>query len=704
MATTTEAERILVLAPTPGDAEISRSVLGDAGLGCHLCANVAEVASQMLDGAGAILLTPEVLSWPDSYLLAEALQRQPAWSDIPIIMLCTSGADSAAAAMATELLGNITVLERPVRVTTLVSALHTAVRARRRQYELRDHLDELHRADTSLRRQTSRLRLLWESASVLLTSEDPEAMMRTLFYKIAPHFGLDAFLSFVCDDGGEALRLEASEGVEPELQERLAHLPMSTSICGAVARQRQPMAFSYIQHTNDPLLENVRQFGFQAYACTPMMADDKLLGALAFASRQRVRFDLEEIEFLETITRYVTSAYERVRLIDELRDTDRRKDEFLATLAHELRNPLAPIRNALHIMSLTQGDPGASEQARTMMERQLAQMVRLIDDLLDVSRITRGKLELRKERVELGDIIKNAVDTARPSIDAAHHELELEVAPYPIHLDADPVRLAQVFSNLLNNAAKYMDPGGKIWLTCRHYDHKVTVSVRDAGIGIPAPALRSIFDMFTQVERSLEKSQGGLGIGLTLVKRLVEMHGGSVEARSEGVGRGSEFCVTLPVATAAEAAPPRPSRRPPAQRKSCRILVADDNRDAAESMGMMLRLMGNDVRTVHDGIEAVEEAATFRPDVVLLDIGMPRLNGYEAARRIRQERWGKSMHLVALTGWGQQEDKSRASEAGFDRHFTKPMDPGELERIVAGLGTTLRHRARETSAEPDAEA
>ncbi|HYC56609.1 MAG TPA: ATP-binding protein [Candidatus Binatia bacterium] len=700
MVTAIDAERILVLAPTAADADISRSVLDDAGLSCRLCTNVAEVASEMAEGAGAILLTPEVLSWPDSYLLAEALHRQPAWSDIPIIMLCTSGADSAAANMATELLGNITVLERPVRVSTLVSALRTAVRARHRQYQLRDHLDELHRADTSLRRQTNRLRLLWETASVLLTSEEPETMMRTLFHKIAPHFGLDAYLQFEFEENCDSLRLESNEGLAPELQQSLARLPMSASICGTVAQQRQPMAYSNIQQNVDPMLDNLRRFGFQAYACTPMMADDRLFGALAFASKQRARFDIEEIEFLETITRYVTAAYERVRLIDELRDTDRRKDEFLATLAHELRNPLAPIRNALQIMRLTENDAEASEQARTMMERQLGQMVRLIDDLLDVSRITRGKLELRKEPVELAAVVKNAIDTAMPAIQAAGHELVVELPSYSILLDADPVRLGQVFSNLLNNAAKYTERGGRIWLCARHSDRKVKVSVRDTGIGIPAQALPTIFEMFTQVERSLEKSQGGLGIGLTLVKRLVEMHGGSVEARSEGVGRGSDFAVTLPVTSAASAAIVTESAESPQRRSACRILVADDNRDAAESMGTMLRLMGNDVRTVHDGAEAVEEAEVFRPDVVLLDIGMPRLNGYEAARRIRQECWGKAMHLVALTGWGQSEDKSRATEAGFDRHFTKPMDPADLERIVSGLKLDGDPRA----ADPDVEA
>jgi CheY-like chemotaxis protein len=312
--------------------------------------------------------------------------------------------------------------------------------------------------------------------------------------------------------------------------------------------------------------------------------------------------------------------------------------------------------------------------------------VRLIDDLLDVSRITRGKLDLRCERVELSSILNNAVDTARPLIQAFGHELQVTHANAPVFLDADPVRLAQVFSNLLNNAAKYMERGGRIWLSAKRDATEVVVSVRDTGTGIPPESLRTIFEMFTQVNRSLERSQGGLGIGLTLVKRLVELHGGSVEARSAGLGRGAEFVVRLPVITAlcteakADARPVRHASDVPR-----RILVADDNRDAADSMGMMLRLMGNEVRTANDGVQAVEEAASFHPDLILLDIGMPRLNGYDAAREIRKQGWSHDTVLVALTGWGQEEDRRHAFDAGFDRHFTKPVSPLDLERLVAGL-------------------
>ena len=284
--------------------------------------------------------------------------------------------------------------------------------------------------------------------------------------------------------------------------------------------------------------------------------------------------------------------------------------------------------------------------------------------------------------------MRSAIDTSRPLIDASGHTLTVSLPENVVPLDADPIRLAQVFSNLLNNAARYMDRGGRIWLTAVVEGVEVVVNVRDTGIGISAEALPTIFDMFTQVDESLSQSQGGLGIGLTLVRRLVELHGGRVEASSEGLGKGTQFTARLPIAQTVVVPPlPASQSRRNAHTIARRVLVADDNRDAAESMGMLLRLMGNEVRTVHDGLQAVNEAETFQPDVILLDIGMPRLNGYDAARRIREQRWSHGTVLVALTGWGQEEDKRRASEAGFDRHFTKPVNPVELERLITEART-----------------
>ena len=384
------------------------------------------------------------------------------------------------------------------------------------------------------------------------------------------------------------------------------------------------------------------------------------------------------------IARDITS---RKEMEAALKEADRRKDVFLATLAHELRNPLAPIRNALQIL-MAKGPPDPELQwARGVIDRQVQQMARLLEDLLDVSRISRNKLELRKERVDLTAVVEAALETSRPVIEAGGHEFSVTLPPEPIHLEADPVRLAQVFANLLNNAAKYTEEGGRIWLAAERQGSEVTVSVKDNGIGIMAEMLPRIFEIFTQSNRALVRSQGGLGIGLSLVKGLVELHGGSIEARSDGPGQGSEFVVRLPVAgekLVQEPARPGEDEQPkPVTRR--RILVADDNRDSADSLAMLLKIKGYEVGTAYDGEQAVEAAEALRPDVVLLDIGMPNLNGYDACRRIREQPWGQGMFLIALTGWGQEEDRRRTEEAGFDQHIVKPVDPAVLMKLLASL-------------------
>jgi PAS domain S-box-containing protein len=389
----------------------------------------------------------------------------------------------------------------------------------------------------------------------------------------------------------------------------------------------------------------------------------------------------------EDVTQRVQADLENKRLNAELREADHRKDEFLATLAHELRNPLAPVRNSLEIMKRADGDRELTERARVTMERQVVQMVRLVDDLLDISRITRNKLELRRERVDLAAVVQSAVETSRPLVEANAIELSVALPDSPVYLDADPTRLAQVLSNLLNNSAKYTNPSGHVSLTAETDESGVVIRVRDTGVGIPAEMLPSIFDMFTQVEQSLDRSQGGLGIGLTLVRRLVEMHGGTVEARSDGVGRGSEFSVRLPTLADAlsDSSPASVSsgeRAGPARR----ILIVDDNSDSAESLALFLEITGNAVRVAHDGLEAVEVAAEFEPAVILMDIGLPKMNGYDAARAIRAAPWGERITMIAMTGWGQDEDRRRSTSAGFDHHFVKPVDPVDLQALLDGLG------------------
>jgi PAS domain S-box-containing protein len=375
---------------------------------------------------------------------------------------------------------------------------------------------------------------------------------------------------------------------------------------------------------------------------------------------------------------------ERRAADESLREADRRKDVFLATLAHELRNPLAPIGNALAIMRMS-GDKSVHDGAREMIERQLRQLVHLVDDLLDVSRISQGRVELRRQRIELSAVVRNAVETSRPLIDAGRHELVLEPAGGPeIVIDGDMTRLTQVVANLLNNAAKYTPAGGRITLATLRDGEQAVVAVTDTGIGIPVDRLPEVFEMFAQVDRSSIRSQGGLGIGLALVKRLVEMHGGTVNVASEGPGRGSRFEIRLPEAVPASQRPDLAGRRRPAPRgHGALVLVADDNRDSADSMAAMLRLMGFEAAVAYDGEEALQVAAALRPRAAILDLGMPRLNGVEVARRLRASDGSRDMILIALSGWGREDDRRHTTAAGFDHHLVKPLDLDVLAELLA---------------------
>ncbi len=389
---------------------------------------------------------------------------------------------------------------------------------------------------------------------------------------------------------------------------------------------------------------------------------------------------------LVSATRQHELAEETAALGARLQAGVQARDHFLAVLSHELRNPLAAISTGQQLLKMAGTGSVTAETTRAMMERQLSQLVRLVDDLLDVSRITTGKLELRRERVDLAAVVRDAVEASRPLIDRGGHELTVTLPPDPIPLDADPVRLAQVFLNLLSNAAKYSDPGGHIRLSARRDGGEVEVSVRDTGIGIPAADLARVFDVFVQVDTAWQRAQGGLGIGLSLVREFVGLHGGRVEARSDGPGKGSEFVVRLPAAvstaTGPSAAAVELSRGP-----RRRVLVVDDNTDAAESLAMLLGILGHEVWTAHDGEAGVAAAAEFRPELILMDLGMPKVDGYEAARRIRAEPWGGEPLLVALTGWGADEDRRRTHDAGFDRHLVKPVALAALTELFASLQT-----------------
>jgi len=401
-------------------------------------------------------------------------------------------------------------------------------------------------------------------------------------------------------------------------------------------------------------------------------------------------FHVSERRYFTGIVRDIT---ERKRLERELRkriealdEADRQKDEFLAMLAHELRNPLAPMRNALHLLKMPDADPPAVQHARAIMDRQLNHLVRLVDDLLDVSRIVRGKVELRRELVDLRSVVQRAVETAQPALDARGHRLQADVPDEPVWVHADVVRLAQAIANLLTNAAKYTGPAGRVSLLAGVQDNQAVVTVRDTGVGIPPDMLPRVFDLFVQGDRSLERSQGGLGIGLTLVERLVELHEGRVSAYSAGPGQGSEFTVRLPLAPAPlrpETARRREEAEVATRDRPRRVLVVDDNLDACESIALILGLGGYDAKCVHDGPSVLPAALDWRPDAIVLDIGLPGMSGYEVARQLRAHEELRGVMLLAMTGYGQQADRQRAQEAGFDRHVTKPVDPQQLQDMLA---------------------
>jgi signal transduction histidine kinase/ActR/RegA family two-component response regulator len=440
--------------------------------------------------------------------------------------------------------------------------------------------------------------------------------------------------------------------------------------------------------------EGARMFdviGVKAIICCPLVKDGKLVAMMAVHQDAPRAWRAGELALVEAVVERCWAHIERVRAMETLLDADRRKSEFLAVLAHELRNPLAPIRNGIDMLRISAANPAAATRVRDMMERQVTHMAHLINDLLDVARVNNGKVVLQPERVDLRQMLANAVEAHAAAIDAARHTIDMLVPFEPVCFDADPVRLAQVLGNLLSNAVKYTPPGGRLALSGRRCGDVVEIILADNGIGIPAGHLASVFDMFTQVSRNLERARGGLGIGLSLVQRLVELHGGTVAAASAGLGQGSTFTVRLPApapAPADGAAPaPAPIGAPvvASAAAALRILVADDNVDAADSMCALLDASGYTTRVAYDGAEALVIAEQFLPQLALLDLGMPRMDGFETARRMRAMPALAGATLVAVTGWGAEADRVRSRAAGFDHHLLKPASMQQVQAMIAAL-------------------
>jgi PAS domain S-box-containing protein len=541
--------------------------------------------------------------------------------------------------------------------------------------------------DITLRkRQDAALRFLAEASKLLSALLDLPSTLQKVATLSVPAFADACTIDLLNADG--TLERVAVAHVNPGATTVLRNLTPDASNIRPVVRSGQAALLSHVPQADDTDPERarlVRELGVRSYIAVPLAIRGHTCGVVSFVTADSGRrFEQSDLQVAEDLAHRAGIAMENARLYSELKDADRRKDEFLAMLAHELRNPLAPIRNALHILRMPGADRQAVDQARQITERQVQHMVRLVDDLLDVSRILRGRIALRNQRAELATIVAGAVETAQPLLDAQGQQLSVSVPTQPLPVRADPTRLTQVIANLLHNAAKFSALGGRIWLTAEGQGSDVVVRVRDEGAGIRADLLPRIFDLFVQDDRSLERSRGGLGIGLTVARQLVELHGGSIAAHSAGPGQGSEFTVRLPRLNLDVArTPPNRQVLPPQRRDPKRILVVDDNVDAAESVGMIMRLAGHSVRLLYNGPDALAAAQADQPDVIILDIGLPGMSGYEVARHLRQQAPFQRTLLIAVTGYGQEEDRRRSREAGFDVHLTKPVDPQHLQSLVA---------------------
>jgi signal transduction histidine kinase/ActR/RegA family two-component response regulator len=638
-----QESKVLVLPPTRRDGDVTRALLRDVGLDCDVVGNARMLASQLSTSIGAVVLTDAAVADPGLSSVMDALERQPRWSDMPVILLSKPDMRSPSDKRRFEKLTNLTVLDRPTSGRALVSAVEAAIRGRSRQYQIRDQLNSLQEADAALRESAERMSLGVQVAGLALAEIDYATQQ--------VHFSAEAVALFGVGGSARTLsRAEFLEAVHPDDREELSRrlLRPADSACS------DPAAIDYRVIWPDGRVKWVSQ---RHHVVLNGLRDRQLRAVIV-----------------------ALDATER-------KNADRRKDEFLATLAHELRNPLAPIRTGLQALARPGGDGAGGTVIRAIMERQLSQMVRLIDDLLDVSRISSGKVVLQRTRVDLRAIAELAIEASQPFIAAGQHDFAAELPVGPVWVDGDASRLSQVISNLLNNAAKYTSEGGKLRLSLSRDDTHAIVRVQDNGVGIPPEMLNEVFDMFTQVNRTLDRSQGGLGIGLSLVRRLIELHGGDVSAESAGLGHGSAFTVRIPILAAADLSPKDHETASREQPKcpGLRVLVVDDIADVADVLKMLLDLEGFETRVAYSGVAALESARDFRPDVVICDIGLPEMDGHEIARRLRRDPDMAPAMLIALTGWGAEGEVRRTRESGFDFHLVKPVDANALLELLSHM-------------------
>ncbi|MBY0523125.1 MAG: response regulator [Gemmataceae bacterium] len=703
MKSTSDKMNILVVDDLPDKLMTMEVILAELGENVISARSGTDALRQVLENDFAVILLDVNMPDMDGFETATLIRNRKKSAHTPIIFV-TAFADEMHTAQGYSL-GAVDYILSPVVPQILRTKVRVFVDLFRMTQQVKRHADEhvsLAReqmARAAAEEATRRSAFLAEASKALATSLEPAETLRTLARLPVP-FLADLGAVTLTEDSGQLWRSElawvrAADGTIHSLSltaSAAPHDPLREAVERVLAQGRsEDLAGLDIpcpphQDSEDKPPEGATRL--RAAVILPLQARGRTLGALTLAlgpsDRQFGPADRSlALEFASRAAIFLDNAF----LYQSVQQADRHKNEFLSMLAHELRNPLAPIRNALHLLRLRGGEMPELHWAREVIDRQVNHLVRLVDDLLDVSRITQGKIRLQMAPVEVDAVVTQAIETSRPLIDTRKHQLNVNLPSQKLHVRGDATRLAQILANLLNNAAKYTDEGGRIWLTAQREGDDVVLSVRDTGVGIPAGMLSSIFELFTQVDRSLDRSQGGLGIGLTLVHRLVEMHGGSVRANSAGPNQGSEFSVRLPLLQESAAVPVHPNGRVVNGTDTVRgrILVVDDNVDAADSLAMLLQMAGHEVRTAHDGSAAIETACEFFPDVVLLDIGLPGMTGYEVARQLRSRSQQRELLLVALTGYGQDEDRQRSHDAGFDHHLTKPVDPNELLRVLGSV-------------------
>ncbi len=700
-----ERTNILVVDDLPEKLLVYQSILEELGQNLVSARSGEEALREVLQREFAVILLDVNMPGMDGLETASLIRRRRRSAHTPIIFL-TAFADEVRVAQGYAS-GAVDYIATPVvpeilraKVRVFVD-LYRMTQQVRRQAEERVALAEERTKWAAAEEATRRSHYLAEVSRALAGSLDPDTTAQTLARHAVPFLadlagvtltGLPgqpwrAELAWVYppDPTTHSRRLSAADAPPDELRDAIDRA-LSTGRTEHLGGLDVPYIDPAVRAVAPNAPEDAR---VRSAVVVPLQARGRTLGALTLAlGPSGRRHEPGDVALAEDLAGRAAIALDNARLYKEVETADRQKNEFLSMLAHELRNPLAPIRNAVEVLRLKAPDQPQVRWAREVIDRQTSHLVRLVDDLLDVSRITKGKIRLVQQALDLRDVLGVAVEASRPLIEKQRHRLEVDLPAEPVPLVGDPARLAQVFTNLLNNAAKYTEEGGQLWLSARVAGGgeapEAVVAVRDTGVGIPPDLLGAVFDLFIQADRSLERSQGGLGVGLTLVKRLVEMHGGTVSAHSDGPGTGSTFTVRLPVragvavaageagATAAEGGP-------------LRIVLAEDNPDGAESLAAVLSHAGHEVRVAHNGPAALDEAREFRPDVVLLDIGLPGLDGYEVARRLRAQAGERAAVLIAVSGYGREQDRQRSREAGFDHHFVKPVAARELAAVLGAV-------------------